>query len=324
MRTAGFLVLLSWLGLLPASGAEPMAEIVVSIRYPQQTGTSHAHLYLYRVDGKLLRQLTNDNTGQDADPVFSPDGATIVFRRGQPGGVRQCWSIEPRGGGLRQISAPDWYTQTKSSPAYDHFVPTSVAPWVQSAGVDPREIVTPSGKVAIKIVPAAGVEDPGSPDKWDVLLRLNESGQTTKIGELPGYSAGFLSIGEDYPEECLLQDGPLEAAFCFVHSNSTDGDTVYALDLHTKQFIRLSPNMANPLFPLRGEAAFLTRTENRYVPYGDGKHTANCSYIERWDASWRAIRYAKAKTPAICYGASMYRPGRNPRIVTLQTVGTDQ
>ena len=57
------------------------SEIVVAIRYLQAKGTSHSHLYLYREDGKLLRQLTNDNSGQDSDPIFASDGETIVFTR---------------------------------------------------------------------------------------------------------------------------------------------------------------------------------------------------------------------------------------------------
>lgn len=59
-------------------------EIVIAIRYLQAQGTSHSHLYLYRADGKLLRQLTSDNSGQDSGPIFTPDGASIVFTREKP------------------------------------------------------------------------------------------------------------------------------------------------------------------------------------------------------------------------------------------------
>ena len=47
------------------------SEIVVAIRYLQAEGVSHSHLYLYRDDGKFLRQLTSDNSGQDVDPIFA-------------------------------------------------------------------------------------------------------------------------------------------------------------------------------------------------------------------------------------------------------------
>jgi hypothetical protein len=73
---------------------------------------------------------------------------------------------------------------------------------------------------------------------------------------------------------------------------------------------------------LPGEAAFLTFTENRYVPIPRSKKTANCSYIEHWDEKLNKIRYAHEKSAALCYGASMYRPGKDPSVITLRR-GTD-
>src|SRR3989449_4220249 len=87
-------------------------EIVIAIRYLHAQGTSHSHLYLYREDGKLLRQLTNDNSGQDSGPIFSLDGAAIVFTREQPNNMREFWSVNPRGTDLKKLdAAPDWYAQ---------------------------------------------------------------------------------------------------------------------------------------------------------------------------------------------------------------------
>ena len=52
LRRPGFLFAI----LLFAAGVvRGDSEVVVAMRYFQQTGTSHAHLYLYREDGKLLR-----------------------------------------------------------------------------------------------------------------------------------------------------------------------------------------------------------------------------------------------------------------------------
>ena len=64
--------------VLFAANARAASEIVVAIRYLQAEGVSHSHLYLYRDNGKFLRQLTNDNSGQDVDPIFAPDGESRI------------------------------------------------------------------------------------------------------------------------------------------------------------------------------------------------------------------------------------------------------
>src|SRR6266446_7612348 len=117
------LIVLNALAILPTQ-AWANAEIVIAIRYLQAQGTSHSHLYLYREDGKLLRQLTKDNSGQDVDPIFAPDGSTIVFAREKPNNVREFLSIDTRGTGLKKLdAAPDWYAQTKSSPYFTNIEP---------------------------------------------------------------------------------------------------------------------------------------------------------------------------------------------------------
>src|SRR2546422_4828338 len=96
------LMIISALAIL-ATPTRGDAEIVIAIRYLQTEGTSHSHLYLFREDGKLLRQLTNDNSGQDSGPIFAPDGSIIVFTREKPNEARECWSIDPRGIGLKKL-----------------------------------------------------------------------------------------------------------------------------------------------------------------------------------------------------------------------------
>src|SRR5438105_4308036 len=112
------LIIISALAILTTQACAD-AEIVIAIRYLQAEGTSHSHLYLYREDGKLLRQLTNDNSGQDAGPIFAEDGGIIVFTREKPNDVHEFWSIDPRGGGLKKLDVPpDWYAAPKSSPYF--------------------------------------------------------------------------------------------------------------------------------------------------------------------------------------------------------------
>jgi len=307
------------------------AEIVIAIRYLQAEGTSHSHLYLYREDGKLLRQLTKDNSGQDSSPIFAEDEGMIVFTREKPNDVREFWSIDPRGTGLKKLeAAPDWYLQTKSSPYFTNVEPeesASPSPTASSEeSASPAETRPPSYKSPDGSVELILREDPKDEDDQidgpghgkHYLLRDLKTGTETEFEKLPGFYGVFGLLHETQDkDQHFLFDGPLRLAFFDLHLNSTDGDTVFALNFTGPRLVRLSPNWAAPI-PLPGEAGFLTFTENRYVPIPGSKKTANCSYMERWDEKLNKIRYAREKSAALCYGASMYRPGLTPSTITLR------
>jgi hypothetical protein len=378
------------------------SEIVVAIRYLQAKGTSHSHLYLYREDGKLLRQLTNDNSGQDVDPIFASDGETIVFTREKPNDAREVWSIDPRATKLKKLdAAPDWYSATKSSPAFtsgdEEEAPSSSptppqeesasaaaspAPPDESAAQREHSSVTALDAVAdatdrppeiIKAPDGSGEifwrkgkegEGPEEVLNWVMWFRDSKSGQEIQIGRLPGFpSFEPLHITGNKDQQFLFE-GPLRLTFFSCHLDSTNGDTVEAFDFNKRKLIQLSPNYATP-FPLPGEPAFLTLTENRYVPIPGSTKTANCSYIERWAANLKEscdnyeaylrfngmssddvaegftrdeyekqlrenkekghecygqpeVRYARKGSAAICYGASMYRAGKTPAVITIR------
>jgi hypothetical protein len=355
------------------------SEIVIAIRYLQPKGTSHSHLYLYREDGKLLRQLTNDNLGQDTDPIFASDGETIVFTREKPNDTREFWSVDPLGKQLRKLeAAPDWYAPAKESPASadsgTEESSSSVAATSQEAFASPGATTEsvqreqPQSMTALDAVADAkdrspetikapdgsgeifwrkGKEGEGPEEElnWVMWFRDSKSGEETEIGSLPAWPS--------FEPLKILFDGPLRVAFFSTHLDSQSGSTVMAFDFNRRKLIRLSPNWATPI-PLPGEAAFLTLTENRYVPIPGTAKTANCSYLELWpanikedclekrwattigkeffeDESWHdlqlarpicagepEVRYARKGSAAICYGASMYRPGKVPPVITIR------
>ncbi|MGB9475850.1 MAG: hypothetical protein WCE87_12360 [Candidatus Udaeobacter sp.] len=316
---------------LAAMTAHADAEIVIAIRYLQAEGTSHSHLFLYREDGKLLRQLTNDNSGQDSAPIFAPDGASIVFTREKSDGVREFWSVDPLGKTLKKSDAtPDWYVAAKSSPYFTNVEPEESASSNPSAS--PEESAPPSATpIPTYKSPDGSVElilreDPSDEDDQidgpghgkHYLLRDLKTGAEKEFGQLPGFEGvfGLLHDSQDKDQHFLFE-GPLHLAFFDLHLNSTDGDTVFALDLNGPRLVRLSPNWATPI-PLPGETSFLTFTENRYVPISSSKKTANCSYMEHWDEKLNKIRYARERSAALCYGASMYRTDKKPHVITLR------
>jgi len=311
------------------------SEIVIAIRYLQAEGTSHSHLYLYREDGKILRQLTTDNSGQDVDPIFAPDGEVIAFTRKKDGSPLEFWSVHPLGGTPTKLdAAPDWYQQTKTSSYFTNRdvpgaeTPSPLASSTATAARTPAGMMgerksykAPDGSVELILR-----EDPSDPDDQvdgehhgkHYVLRYLKTGIQADFGTLPGFFGVYEILHDrENPDRHFLFEGLLRAAFFGLHLNSTDGDTSFALDLNGPRFVRLSPNWAAPV-PLPGEAAFVTLTENRYVPIPGSTKTANCSYIERWDAQLQKIRYARPKAAAIFYGASIYRPDRTPPVITIR------
>ncbi|HKP05193.1 MAG TPA: hypothetical protein VJU77_17720 [Chthoniobacterales bacterium] len=321
-RALGLFAVAACLSLATAR-AQIAAEIVVAIRYLQSEGESHSHLFLYREDGTLVRQLTNEERGQDTDPMFADDGQTIVFTREIAENQSEQWSIEPSGDGLKRLgAAPHWYLD---GPASTYFV----WPEMEGSGDDEsapgfgsrtQKFRAPDGSVELILKEVRGDENDsvnGPEHGKHYVLRDLKSGKSTEFPKIPGFEGAVEQLESKGPKPTrFLFDPPLRLAFFGVHLNSTDGDTDYALDLTKRRFVRLSPNWAAP-FPLPGDGAFLTMTYNRYVPIPNSTKTANCSYLERWDSNLNKIRFAKEGSAAVCYGAAMYRPGKTPAVINI-------
>jgi hypothetical protein len=305
------------LAAIAAIAAPVTSEIAVSIRYLQAQGVSHSQIFLFREDGKLLRQLTHNETGQLKSPVFAADGAAIIFTRMMPSGENEYWSVEPNGRSLNKLDAePSWYAAAKTSPSLPPVpepeptaddVSQPVAPDGSPILTTPdgaQELILRYGDEVIQNVPDTNVTNDGK----HFQLRDVKTGKAVELGNVPGFSG--LSSSADF-----LISPPLRVAFFYVHLNSSDGDTTFALNLTKPRIVDLSPNGAAPV-PLPGEPAFLTYTEERYRPIPGSPKTGNCSYIDLWDAGLERVRYGR-DAAAVCYGASIFRPGRTPVTVTI-------
>jgi len=327
MRSVGAVVASAACAVVFQTTAWADSEIVIAMRHLQAEGTSHSHLYLYREDGKFLRQLTGDNSGQDLSPVFSPNGDAIVFTRETKDGVNEFWSIEPRGRNLKKLAAaPDWYSGATNASYFTNANDDNPGLIAESgtATANLPSYKSPDGAMEIVLRVDPNDEDDqldGERHGKHYLLRDLKSGTETEFGKLPGFEGVFEVLHRrENKDERFLLDGPLRLAFFGLHLNSTDGDTCFVLDLNNPRLVRLSPNWATPIL-LPGQPALLTWTANRYVPIPGSKKTANCSYVERWDASLKKIRYDPEKSAAICYGFSMYRPGLTPVVITIRKDG---
>jgi len=194
MRSPFQIFVLAGLFSLLATTARGTSEIVIAIRYLQAEGTSHSHLYLYREDGKLLRQLTKDNSGQDVAPIFDSSGETIVFTREKPNKVVEYWTVQPRGEGLKKLdAAPSWYVDAKTSPYF-----TNIEPEQESSptpGISPESTESPGTSPESTESP---VESPTptptykSPDgASELVLREDPNDEADQL-DMPGHGAHHL------------------------------------------------------------------------------------------------------------------------------------
>lgn len=310
-----------------AASANAASEIVVAIRYLQAAGESHAHLYLYNEDGTLVRQLTKEESGQDTDPMFGADGETIVFTREIAETKFEYWSLELKGGvATRLEAAPEWYASANSSPyfAWPQMEGSGDDESAPAFGARTQKFRAPDNSVELILKEVKGDEGDsvnGPEHGKHYILKDLKSGKSTEFPKIPGFEGAVEQLQLNGSNNVrFLFEPPLRLAFFGVHVGSTEGDTDYALDLAKRRFVRLSPNWAAP-FPLPGEGAFLTMTYVRYVPIPGSEKTANCSYLERWDAELEKIRFARDGTAAVCYGASMFRPGKTPAVINIRKSG---
>src|SRR6266498_4673314 len=308
MKSMLRIFLLAGMFTLTATVSRGESEIVITIRYLQAKGTSHSHLYLYREDRKLLRQLTNDDSGQDSDPMFSPDGETIVFTREKPNDTRELWSIDPRGTKLKKLdAAPDWYSAMKSSPAPkdagqeessassptppqqepaspaetdgtveqgQHQSATALDAVTDAEDRPPQIIKAPDGSGEIFWRKGKEGEGPEEPLNWVMWFRDLKSGKETEIGRLPAFpSFEPLQVRRGKGGQFLF-DGPARFVFFSTHLDSQSGSTVVAFDFNKRKLVRLSPNWATPI-PLPGGSR--VPHAHRKSLRADSRHDENCA-----------------------------------------------
>lgn len=314
--------------MVSANAADEM-RVAVSIRYLQIKGTSHAHIYLYSGDGKLIRQLTSNESGQDVKPVFSPDGREIAFTRrrdsafGQPTDTNdELRCVASSGENVRRLDTPpDWYEAasqdarcfTMLSTAEEEQVRRGESP---SPTPKPTHLTSPDGSLELALNRTGNDAKDYDHKELGKLFRFRntKTGEESLVGDWPGFETIWNPLhlrGED--NSYFLIQPPLQTIFFFTHLNSTDGDAVHALDLNRKRVVSLGPNWAIPI-PIPEQPSFFAETEERYLPLSDGKRTVNCSYLDRWDAEFHKIRYARG-APAIFGGASVWRRDAPPLTV---------
>jgi hypothetical protein len=132
---------------------------------------------------------------------------------------------------------------------------------------------------------------------------------------MPGFSIFWFPLRQKNSPFLLLPH--LKVAFYEGEHDSTTGTAAYALELEHKRIYRLSENGAS-VVPWPGHSGFFSLTSSRYEPL-DQKRTANCSYLDWYDADMKRTRFGHSL--GIFYGASIYLKGEEPLTLPEPTIG---
>jgi len=342
------------LALMTAEAEESPAQVVVAIRYFKKEGVSHSHLDLFDGSGRFLRRLTRDESGQDFEPVFSPKGDSVVYRRTK-GAAAEWRMVSVDGKSDRTLAAPpEWHAEASREPGEFDFPPsvpqTDGSERLETAAKPgDMEYKAASGKFSLILKDTRKEPNPADPEYFpkqaflrtqgvddEVLVEsLPVFGPARKAGEVHFWSGplrsgkvpheqeeneerGVFGAGEDgilvLRGSPFWERAPLQVAFFRQHRGSTEGQGIFALDLNARRLFELSPN-GGEITPLPGIPWFAVMADQRYLPFNGG--TVNCSYLDLWSANLERVRFGEPK-PAICYGASILTGGKDARVISLR------
>jgi hypothetical protein len=269
------------------------ADLVVSLRYFKSEGTSHFHLFLYKDDGKLVRQLTSPEDAHDTEPIFSASGSEIAFTRETKAGKR-IMSIRPDGTDLRTLpQAPAWYRSAEDFAYELTGGGDNDALW--KPGNAELSIVTPDGRTEVKLkdVDNFKIQQNHAAHSFGALAVRNRADRNeTRVVTMGDRVDAYCDLATRKGSPFLLLDG-LRALFYWQWGGSTAGPRLGVLDLDKKKAMFLSENPAVPV-PHGSRSGFFVICEHRYQPLPGTKKTVNCVYLDWWNAELKRTRFAKA------------------------------
>lgn len=328
----------------PAEALPGGGQVVVAMRYLQIEGTSHSHLYLFGRDGKLVRQLTKSDAGQDADPVFAPDGKSVLYVRVTGPGdnpVEEWRLVSVEGGNDRAVAEPPAWREAQAKPVL--FFGRGSA-----EGAGQSDFTSKAGEVTFSLKSGETLtlkDDPAKRNSEEMdwfpkIAWFRGTGKEPEVnlakfplfapkranGEKEFWAAplprGVVPVEllpektatdpDAFPENLLINGNspfleypPLKAAFFTRHLGSTDKERLTVADLQNQKKYELAPN-GGAVAILPGLPAFACVCSQLYLPLGDGR-TVDCSYLDLWEPGkegLRRIRFAEAKV-GVFYGASL-------------------
>lgn len=290
-------------GTSAPTGAAPKS-VVVSVRVLQIKGRSHHHLYLYRGDGTLARELTTGTGFDNRDPVFSPDGRVVAFHRrsvarrdATPG---DTFLMNVDGTHLRKCedtSGPAWMRQPRSMTPMDGEVSlwrdegdaeiTQTSASFPAPPVPPtwRAIPSPDGRWEVRRVPSGKADTAAGVFMWD---RQEET--TIPLAKCTGFQSADWLVAGATGDPWLRVGG--RCVFVYAqHMGSTYGNAYYAVSPESRELIDVASGGASILTD-RQLSGFFLLEDSRYEALGDGR-TVNCTYLTWWGPGLKSATYSK-------------------------------
>jgi hypothetical protein len=314
MARALFGLLAVWLLLAHGVACADEVSVIVSSRQYQEVGPSTIHLYLYGLDGRLKKQLTNAPGLDDEQPAFNFDGTTVLFTRtaSNPKLQRNAgrYTLELATGKLTRLRegvTDNWgysdYVPQISLEGLGNLPDSIWAADVQD-GTGARSITALNSAFQLISMPnAADLQYPGQ----DYSIRFGPEPAAVPIVQIPG----FMPASQvDHYESFLAVNaspflvGPSFAAmFLRHHLNSTDGEQIWGLDLHARKWTLMSGNGGSLYHGPNGAGVFFV-DDSRYETLGKSGLSVNCAYLEWWDAHLNRTRLAPPQS--VFYGAAIH------------------
>jgi hypothetical protein len=316
---------LAWCLLAALLGSHALGGsfAVLSIRQYRDTGPSDIHLYLYALDGGLLKQLTSTSGIDDEAPLFDSAGKTVLFFR---------HSTRPETKSAEGYALLDLATgtetpvSTKMLPSEERKHDPAIKPvlfsWPSDSTMRPDPVAgrnayscgTPDGEYRLiqRSNPAHGFDAGGWPtDNAPFLyfIRQRGTGGETALASFPGYQPYFTAQNflEMNGTPFVLMPG-FQALFMDRHMDSTTGDALWVLDLHAKKWTEMSEN-AGLLYFIPGRTGVTLLHSSRYEDLGKTGQVVTCGYLEFWGESFHPVRLGPP-TSLFHGGAIFFGEGR--------------
>jgi hypothetical protein len=274
---------------------------VLAIRQYQEVGDSNIHLYLYSLDGHLIRQLTQTPGFDDDAPEIDREGKTVFFSRSAstptPTSGGGYYLLDLQTGKVTPVARSELKLEQKRR---EPTLKLTEFSWPSDTmfkadptlGKDAEACSSADGQYTLihRPNPAYNENNPGDEPASFYFLKTRGSTSEQALASLPGfqplYSSGdFLEV-DGSP---FIPEAGNEALFLTRHVDSTAGNDLWALDLHDLRWTKMSDN-AGLMYVVAGRSGMILIHSSRYDALGKTGKYVNCGYFEFWDAALRPTR----------------------------------